>query len=143
MSAHAAAAAGSRRSLSRLRVVSAGPTGEVASLAEANEIRVVFSEPMVTLGRIPARVTGAVLPRHAGASPGTFRWSGTTILIFTPDPKRPLPYATQYDVTIDATATAVSGRKLARPHRFSFTTPTVSCCRRTGTAAAAAPARRW
>ncbi|HEX9163700.1 MAG TPA: hypothetical protein VF980_18475, partial [Thermoanaerobaculia bacterium] len=36
-----------------LRIVSAGPVGEVASLAEANEIRVVFSEPMVVLGRIP------------------------------------------------------------------------------------------
>src|SRR5687768_17092791 len=39
-----------------LTVVSAGPTGEIASLAEANEIRIVFSEPMVTLGRIPAEV---------------------------------------------------------------------------------------
>ena len=76
------------------------PTGEVATLAEANEIRVVFSEPMVTLGRIPARVTApffSVTP----AIPGSFRWSGTTILIFTPDAKRPLPYATRYDVTID------------------------------------------
>ena len=107
-----------------LRIVNAGPTGEVASLAEANEIRVVFSEPMVTLGRIPERVTApffAVRP----AIPGTFRWSGTTILIFTPDAKRPLPYATKYDVTIDSTATAVSGRRLAESHRFSFTTPTV------------------
>jgi hypothetical protein len=29
-----------------LRVVSAAPNGEIATLAEANEIRVVFSEPM-------------------------------------------------------------------------------------------------
>ena len=107
-----------------LRVVSAAPDGEVATLAEANEIRVVFSEPMVTLGTIPARVTApffSVTP----AIPGSFRWSGTTILIFTPDAKRPLPYATRYQVTIAATATAVSGRRLGRPHQFSFTTPTV------------------
>ncbi len=107
-----------------LRVVSAGPTGEVASLAEANEIRVVFSEPMVTLGRIPARVTAPffrVVPAIAGA----FRWSGSTVLIFTPDAKRPLPRATKYEVTVDSTAAAVSGRRLAQPHRFSFTTPTV------------------
>ena len=107
-----------------LRVLSAAPNGEIATLAEANEIRVVFSEPMVTAGRIPARVLAPFF-RVTPAIPGTFRWSGTTILIFTPDPKRPLPYATKYDVTIDGTATAVSGRRLGQPHRFSFTTPTV------------------
>ena len=53
---------------------------------------------------------------------GTYRWSGTTILIFTPAKR--LPLATNYDVTIAATA-AVSGRKLAAPYTFSFTTPTV------------------
>ena len=107
-----------------LRVVSSGPNGEVPSLAEANEIRVVFSEPMVTLGQIPTRVTAPFF-RVSPAITGSFRWSGTTILIFTPDPKRPLPFATRYDVTIDTTARAVSGRQLAQPYRFSFTTPTV------------------
>ena len=38
----------------RLTVVSAAPDGEIADREEANEIRVVFSEPMVVLGRIPA-----------------------------------------------------------------------------------------
>jgi uncharacterized protein YfaS (alpha-2-macroglobulin family) len=107
-----------------LRVVSTGPEGEVASLAEANEIRVVFSEPMVTLGRIPEPVTAPFF-RITPALSGTFRWSGTTILIFTPDPKRPMPFGTKYDVTIDTSAVAISGRRLAASHRFSFTTPTV------------------
>ena len=111
-----------------LTIVSAGPQGEVASLAEANEIRVVFSEPMVTLGRIPARVQPAFFKMDPVA-PGTFRWSGTTILIFTPDPKRPLAQATTYNVTIAAGATAVSGRKLARPFTFTLTTPTVKLLR--------------
>ena len=31
------------------------------------------------------------------------------------DPKQPLPFATRYEVTVDASATAVSGRKLASP----------------------------
>ena len=84
-----------------LSVASAGPRGEIGSLAEANEIRVVFSEPMVALGRIPAVVTAPFF-RISPAVAGTFRWSGTTILIFTPDPKRPLPFATSYEVTIDA-----------------------------------------
>ena len=107
-----------------LRVVSANPTGEVASLAEANEIRIVFSEPMVALGRIPA----AVRPPYVRITPaiaGSFRWSGTTILIFTPDAKPPLPFATRYAVTVDASAAAISGRKLEAPYTFTFTTPTV------------------
>jgi alpha-2-macroglobulin len=111
-----------------LTIVSAGPTGEVASLEEANEIRVVFSEPMVTLGRIPASVRPPYV-RIVPAIAGTFRWSGTTVLIFTPDAKRPLPHATRYDVSVDATATAVSGRRLAESHTFSFTTPTVRLLR--------------
>jgi uncharacterized protein YfaS (alpha-2-macroglobulin family) len=111
-----------------LTVVSAGPDGEVASLEEANEIRVVFSEPMVTLGRIPARVTAPFF-RVTPAIPGAFRWSGTTTLIFTPDVQRPLPFATRYEVTIDTTAVAVSGRRLPAPYRFTFTTPTVKLVR--------------
>jgi hypothetical protein len=119
-----AAGQASASSSSPLTVVSAGPSGEVASLAEANEVRVVFSEPMVTLGRIPSPVRAPFF-RIAPSVPGTFRWSGTTILIFTPDPKKPLPFATRYDVTIDSSAVAVSGRRLEQPHTFSFTTPTV------------------
>src|SRR5688572_19338897 len=111
-----------------LTVVNAGPQGEVASLDEANQIRIVFSEPMVALGRIPARET-APFVRISPAITGAFRWSGTTILIFTPDPKRPLPYATTYTVTVDTSATAVSGRKLAEPMTFRFTTPTVKLLR--------------
>jgi len=111
-----------------LTVVSTGPDGELASRAEANEIRIVFSEPMVTLGRIPSPVT-APFVRISPAIPGTFRWSGTTILIFTPDPKQPLPYATTYEVTVDTTATAVSSRRLALAVTFRFTTPTVKLLR--------------
>ncbi|MBL8136558.1 MAG: Ig-like domain-containing protein, partial [Acidobacteria bacterium] len=107
-----------------LTVVSSGPSGALASLDQANEIRIVFSEPMVTLGRIPAVVT-APFVRMTPAIPGAFRWSGTTMLIYTPDPKQPLPYATTYTVTVDTTATAVSGRTLAAPVTFTFTTPTV------------------
>ena len=107
-----------------LTVLRAAPSGEIANLAEANEIRIVFSEPMVTLGRIPSPVV-APFVRIDPAIAGTFRWSGTTILIFTPDPKQRLPFATEYRVTIDRTARAVSGRQLAAPYSFTFTTPTV------------------
>jgi uncharacterized protein YfaS (alpha-2-macroglobulin family) len=104
-----------------LRVVSAGPTGEIRAGEEGNEIRVVFSEPMVALGRVPPRLKPAFF-QITPAVTGTYRWSGTTILILTPAKR--LPLATKYDVTIDAGATAVSGRKLAGPYTFSFMTPT-------------------
>ena len=107
-----------------LSVVSARPAGETADRGESREITVVFSEPMVALGRIPNPVTAPFF-KIQPALAGTFRWSGTSILIFTPDPKVALPFSTRYTVTVDASATAVSGRKLAAPYTFAFTTPTV------------------
>src|SRR5213075_3500533 len=93
----------------KLTIVKAGPVGEVANLAEANEIRVVFSEPMVPLGKIP-KVVAAPFFHITPAVKGTFRWSGTTTLIFTPEQQ--LPYATKYDVAVEAPA-------LDRPYNFS------------------------
>ena len=107
-----------------LRIISAGPTGEINQLQDANEIRIIFSEPMVTLGRVPSNPSPPWI-RIAPAIPGTYRWSGTTVLIFTPDPSTPLPYSTRYTVTIDSTAASDAGRRMAAPHEFSFTTPTV------------------
>ena len=105
-----------------LEVVSYGPTGPLTSPQHANEIRIMFSEPMVTLGKIPEAVRAPFI-RITPAVEGTFRWSGTTILIFTP--ARPLPLSTRYEVIVDASATAVSGRRLQTPLTFDFTTPTV------------------
>ena len=111
-----------------LTIVKAGPIGEVANLAEANEIRVVFSEPMIVVGKIPKPLEVPWF-HVAPAINGSFRWSGTTTLIFTPDPKSPLPFATKYDVTIDAAAKAVSGKTLGKAYHFSFTTPTIQLLR--------------
>jgi alpha-2-macroglobulin len=106
-----------------LRVVSAGPTGEIRAGEEGNEIRVVFSEPMAALARVPPRLKPPFF-HITPAVAGTFRWSGTTILILTPAKR--LPLATKYDVTIDAGTKAISGRTLAAPYTFSFMTPTAS-----------------
>src|SRR6059058_4953036 len=116
------------RAADRLTILKAGPVGEIATLAEANEIRVVFSESMVVVGKVPKDL---VVPwfHVAPAIKGTFRWSGTTTLIFTPDPKTPLPFATQYEVTVDPEAKAVSGKTLGKVYRFSFTTPTIQLLR--------------
>jgi hypothetical protein len=111
------------RAQNSLAVISAQPNGEIASLAEANEIRIRFSEPMVPLGRIPDQVTAPFFSVRP-AIRGSFRWAGPTILVFTPDPRAPLPFATRFDVTIASTATAYSGHRLERQYTFSFTTPT-------------------
>ncbi|HEY0371215.1 MAG TPA: Ig-like domain-containing protein, partial [Thermoanaerobaculia bacterium] len=105
-----------------LRVISAGPVGETATLAEANEIRVVFSEPMVVLGKIPDPVTAPFF-KIEPAVKGKFRWSGTTTLIFTPD--KQLPFATQYTVTVGKSAKSVSGKTLDQPYEWTFSTPTI------------------
>ena len=107
-----------------LRVLSASPTGVIEQASDANEIRVIFSEPMVPIGRVPANpaVPWATI---SPAIKGTFRWSGTTILVFTPDPATPLPNSTRYTMTIAANATSAAGQTLGRPFTFAFTTPVV------------------
>ena len=114
--------AGAGASRAPLTVVAAGPNGEVASLGDAAEIRVEFSEPMVPLGRASAGVTAPFF-EVSPAVRGTFRWAGTTTLIFTP--ASPLPFATSYTVRITTAAASASGNRLASPFTFTFTTPTV------------------
>ncbi len=106
----------------QLRVVDAAPRAEVNQLSEANEIRIVFSEPMVPLGRIPS-TPNVPWVRISPAVPGAFRWSGTTILIFTPATETPIPWSTQFTVTVDGSATSVAGRTLGTPYTFGFSTP--------------------
>ena len=105
-----------------LTVLSASPSGEVAALSDAAEIRVEFSEPMVPLGHTPSAVTAPFF-QITPAVRGTFRWAGTTTLIFTPE--TPLPFATRYTVRITTAATSAAGNALAAPYTFTFTTPTV------------------
>lgn len=105
-----------------LSVVRASPQGEVSRIEEAQEIRVLFSEPMVSLGRIPDPVRVPFF-RVTPAISGSFRWSGTRLLIFTPVSR--LPNGTEYTLTIDETAASVDGRRLGSPYVFRFTTPTV------------------
>ena len=85
-----------------LTVVSAGPTGEVAKLAEVNEIRVVFSEPMVALGRIPSPVRAPFfrMSRRSRHLP--------LVRSHHPDlharPEAATAVATRYEVTVDTSA---------------------------------------
>lgn len=107
-----------------LTVLDASPRGEVGQRSDANEIRLIFSEPMIALGRSPADPQipwVSITPRIAGQ----FRWSGTSVLLFTPDPAAPLPDATTFTVTVDPSAASAAGKRLGTPFQFQFTTPTV------------------
>ncbi|MFN2386589.1 MAG: MG2 domain-containing protein [Thermoanaerobaculia bacterium] len=117
---------GVARAAQPLTIVNAGPRGELASVSEASEVRVVFSEPMVALGPIPDPVRAPFFS-VAPAVRGSLRWSGTKTLIFTP--ARALPYGTKFTVTITGSATALSGNRLGKAYRFSFTTPRLKLIR--------------
>jgi uncharacterized protein YfaS (alpha-2-macroglobulin family) len=107
-----------------LRVVSAGPTGELRQLADADDVRIVFSEPMIDLGVVPSGAAPSWM-RLTPAVAGTFYWSGTRTLMFSPDANSPLPNATTFSVRVDSTAKSLAGRTLGTPYEFTFTTPTV------------------
>ena len=65
----------------RLSVVSLRPAGETSDLGESREVTVVFSEPMVALGRIPNPVTAPFFKE----STTLFRWTFTSAAV------RPVP----------------------------------------------------
>jgi hypothetical protein len=104
-----------------LAVVSVAPNGEVASLAEAGEIRMTFSDPMVDLGG-PVPTSPAWLS-ITPAIRANYYWSGTRTLIVTADPDTPLPFATRFTVRVDSAAKSASGswarRKRAVPSGVS------------------------
>jgi uncharacterized protein YfaS (alpha-2-macroglobulin family) len=106
-----------------LTIVSATPQGDIGQIADANEIRIVFSEPMIAVG---GPTTG--VPDWFSITPAVnvnAYWSGTRTLIVTPDPDRPLPFSTQYRVRISPSARSVAGRAMGNRFEFAFTTPTV------------------
>lgn len=106
-----------------LTVQSASPSGEVTQAADANELRIVFSEPMVALGGV---VTEA--PAWLSIEPAvraSYYWSGTRTLIVSADPDNPLPLATRFVVRVAGTARSIAGRAIASPYSFNFTTPTI------------------
>ena len=107
-----------------LRVASASPTGELGQLADLEQVRIVFSEPMIAIGVVPSTSQ----PSWVSITPalaGTFYWSGTKTLVFSPNPATPPPFATTFTVRIDARATSAAGRVLGQPYEFTFATPAV------------------
>ena len=107
-------------------VVFAAPKGEVES---PSEITVVFNRPMRPLelaegatvadGTVNLEVEGR--PAAESKVRGTWRWLGTSTLLFAP--QEPLPRATSFKVTVAAGTRALDGSVLAKAYAFSFSTP--------------------
>ncbi len=105
-----------------LSVRSAFPSGALTTLADANEIRITFSAPMVELGEpdtaVPSWIsTEPLIPLNA-------YWSGSRSLILSPANPEGFEYGTKVSVIVAASAQDVRGRSLGRNFRFDFTTPT-------------------
>ena len=105
-----------------LRIVSANPRGDLSTAADAEQVRIAFSEPMIALGAPPLDTAPPwfhITPELRGA----FYWSGTNTLVFSPDAAAPLPRPMMFTVRVDAAAAGVSGHTLAAPYVFTFSTP--------------------
>ena len=81
---------------------------------------------------LPVEETFFRMLRHHEFDVAEMSLSSYVLSLFTPE--RPFPFATTYTVTVDSTATAVSGRRLVKPTTFSFTTPTARLASLTCTA---------
>ncbi|HEU4595790.1 MAG TPA: alpha-2-macroglobulin family protein, partial [Pyrinomonadaceae bacterium] len=99
-------------------VVRYSPTGEVPL---APQLSVTFSQPMVAVTSqdeaarvVPVRLSPQV--------PGRWRWLGTKTLIFDPAAER-LPMATEFTVSVDASARSASGGAPKAAASWKFSTP--------------------
>jgi uncharacterized protein YfaS (alpha-2-macroglobulin family) len=102
-------------------VVFASPTG---TQVEASEVTIVFNRamhPFEIAGQESTPPATLVMRGTDRAPPGSWRWMGTSALVFAPDPA--LPAATEYVATVPAGTHAMSGEALAAPYVFTFATP--------------------
>jgi uncharacterized protein YfaS (alpha-2-macroglobulin family) len=102
-------------------VVFASPTG---TQVEASEVTIVFNRAMhpFEIAGQESKPPATLVMRGADRTPaGSWRWMGTSALVFAPDPA--LPAATEFVVTVPAGTRAMSGETLASPYVFTFATP--------------------
>lgn len=125
----------------RLHLVLASPKGQLRLVTKSTELRWVFDRPIIALSTIDQRTpateggTQTTLGALANADPkkyvqiepaieGSFRWSSTRVLVFTPAKK--LPLSTHFEVKLSG-VTALDGTTLGAPVDSSFDTPRVNC----------------
>jgi uncharacterized protein YfaS (alpha-2-macroglobulin family) len=102
----------------KLHVVRFAPEGDVPI---APHLSITFDQPMVPITS-HAELAAKDPPVKLTPTPkGEWRWVGTKTLMFSPAER--FPMATRYEVEVKAGATATTGAKLAKAHKFTFTTP--------------------
>lgn len=102
-----------------LEVLLVSPQGETSGPGDYASITVVFNQPMKALS---AEAAPIARPFHLEPKVGgVFRWKGTATVSFIPS--EPLPFGTEYKVTVPAGLTAASGKTLGEDKTVSFSTP--------------------
>lgn len=102
-----------------LEVALASPQGTTTGAQDYQSITVVFNQPMKELSADSAPVTEPF--RLEPKTEGVFRWKGAATVSF--EPKEPLPYGTEFTVTVPAGISAPDKKKLEKDYTFKFTTP--------------------
>lgn len=102
-----------------LEVVLASPQGATSGPKEYQSITVVFNQPMKELSAGAGSLSQPF--RIEPKVDGTFRWKGAATVSF--EPKEPLPYGTEFTVTVPAGLAAPDKKTLEKDYLFKFTTP--------------------
>ncbi len=102
----------------KLAVVHGTPSGDLVLPEQYSTFTIVFNQPVVNLGTTQVDVEGLSIEP---ALKGTWSWRGTACLTFTP--REPLQVSHEYQVTVPAGLTAITGQKLAKPYTMRFVTP--------------------
>ncbi len=106
-----------------LEIVSATPQGEIDSPDQAQNIAVMFNQPMIAMGEESQSASVKNLLQIKPDVKGTTRWIGSRTLIFTPSDS--LPFATAFTITVPKTVKSRSGKSLSDDYTFTFSTPSV------------------
>ncbi|MBN1304336.1 MAG: hypothetical protein JXA13_07860 [Anaerolineales bacterium] len=111
-----------------LEVLRYSPEGEIPI---APFVNITFNQPMTTLATINDLAEQDVPVKVSPSLPGTWRWLGTKTLNFQyeSDLVDRMPMATEYEVTIPAGTTSVTGGVLDEEIRFKFSTPPATMLR--------------
>ncbi len=104
-----------------LAVVTSRPQGPVRGAVRP---AVTFSKPVKALGEVEAQRQADQEQPFATIEPklsGEWRWLGSASAEFVPS--GPVPYATEFKVTVRKGLASIDGSTLAQDHTFSFQTP--------------------
>lgn len=106
-------------SAGELKVLANSPQGEEVPVS-AEGVTVMFDQPMVPFTTLDKGRDLAIPLTITPSTPGKFFWLGTKGFIFRPE--KPFAPSTKYRVELPANLTALSGRKLASPVAWEFST---------------------